>query len=306
MTQPKSGIRFWLKNKKQRRILITAYFFLLPTLIIMGIFLFLPMIQAFIYSFQEYSLLSTGKFIGLENYKRLIHDEMFLISLKNSILYLLVVPIIAFLSFLLAVLVDRRIRGINFFRICYYVPVVTSMIVVGIVWKQLMLSDESGYLNHILLKLHLIKKPVYWLTSVQLALPSVMFVTIWKGLGYYMVIFLAGLRTIPNEVIEASVIDGAKRWQQVFFIKFPLLKPTFYLVMIISSIAALKVFEEIFVMTKGNPSFSTSTIVWRIYRVWVSENYNMGYTSAMGVILFFITLIFSILSTMYIVKEAKK
>ena len=272
----------------------------------MGIFLFLPMIQAFIYSFQEYSLLSKAKFIGLTNYLRLFRDNVFLISLKNSILYLIVVPIIAFLSFLLAVLVDRQIRGINFFRVCYYVPVVTSMIVVGIVWKQLMLSDETGYLNHILLKLHLIKKPIFWLTTTQLALPSVMFVTIWKGLGYYMVIFLAGLRTIPNEVLEASIIDGAKKWQQVFYIKFPLLKPTFYLVMIISSIAALKVFEEIFVMTKGNPSFSTSTIVWRIYRVWISENYNMGYTSAMGVILFFITLAFSILSTMYVVRESKK
>ena len=235
MERLRCGIRYWLINKKQRRILLNAYLFLLPTLIIMGIFLFIPMVKAFIYSFQEYSLLSSPEFIGLDNYKRLFQDSIFLKSLMNSILYLIVVPIIAFLSFLLAILVDQKLRGIKFFRVCYYLPVVTSMIVVGIVWKQLMLSDETGYLNHIFLKLHIIKKPLYWLTSTHLALPSVMFVTIWKGVGYYMVIFLAGLRTIPKEVIEASVIDGARKWQQVFFIKFPLLKPTFYLVMIISS-----------------------------------------------------------------------
>ena len=291
MRRPSSGRRFSVSRLKQIGL---AYCFLVPTLAVMGLFIFFPVVQAFRLSLYDYVPLMRKDYIGLENFSRLFHDPIFWTSLTNSIKYLVVVPIIIVLSLGLAILVEPQLRGMNFFRACYFIPVVTSMVVVGITWK-IIFHEDYGLFNHILMKMGLIDNGIPWLNSMGLALYTVMSVTIWKGLGYYMVIFIAGLRSIPPQLIEAAMIDGAKKWQQALYVKIPMLWPYISLVAIISSISALQVFEEIFVMTMGKPLWSSSTLVFHLYRVGIDQEggQKMGYATAMGVVLFMLLLTFT-------------
>ena len=273
-----------------------AYTFLLPTFIIIGTFQIYPMTRAFILSLWEYSPLAPGggKFVGLGNFTRLLHDASFWLALKNSVLYLLVVPVIIILSMGLAILVEPKIPFINFFRACYYIPVVTMMVVVALVWK-LIFDTDHGVLNHILKQIGLLKNGVPWLTHPKIAFFMVMTVTVWKGLGYYMVIFIVGLRAIPRQMLEASMIDGASWFQTLRHVKIPMLWPSITLVSIISSISALQVFEEIYIMTKGQ--LNTATLVYQIFDTGLSMEHGgqleMGYACAMGVVLFILLFIFS-------------
>jgi putative chitobiose transport system permease protein len=281
----------------KRRQTILAYCFLLPSLAVLGVFIFYPMFEAFRLSLFDYKPLLEKRFIGAGNFRALLGDENFWRSLGNSVKYLLVVPVIIVLSLGLALLVEPHLPGMNFFRASYYVPVVTTMVVVGVTWK-IIFHEDFGLLNHILRQLGIIKEGIPWLNSVTLALYTVMTVTLWKGLGYYMVIFLAALRTVPQELIEASMIDGARKWQQLLFVKVPMLWPAITLVAIISSISALQVFDEIYVMTGGKPLHSSSTLVFYIYEWGVDPNgpMNFGYAAAMGLVLFALLIAFTVTS----------
>ncbi len=285
---------------KQRKF--TPYLFLIPGCLILGAFIFYPMLQAIWLSFTDYNMVQQNpNFVGVENYKNLFQDELFWQVLWQTILYLvIVVPALVFLPIFLAILVNQEIKGISFFRSAYYVPVVTSMVVVGIAWKWM--YADKGILNYILDTFGFIDEPVHWLTSTSTALFAVMAVTVWKGMGYYMVIYLAGLQAIPDDLYEAARIDGASKWKQIIHITIPLLMPSIMIVTIMSSIAAMKVFEEIYVMTSGGPLNSSSTLVFYIYEQ-AFENLEMGYASAAGVILFVITLIFSIINITFMNKK---
>jgi putative chitobiose transport system permease protein len=204
------------------------------------------------------------------------------------------VPIIIALSLGLALLVEPRLPGVYFFRAAYYIPVVTTMVVVGITWRYIFNEDE-GLLNKFLDKFAGIHSAIPWMTQSGLVLGTVMTVTIWKGLGYYMVIFIAALRAIPAEVIEAAVVDGAKPSQVFWRVKFPMLWPSISLVAVLSSIAALQVFDEIYVMTAGKIR-EAITLVYYIYETGFdtrigSQEY--GYASAMAVVLFGILVVFT-------------
>lgn len=269
----------------------TPYLFLLPALIFMGIFLFYPIVDVFRLSFTDYNMITEASFLGTQNYENLFNDPLFWKTLKNSFIYLIgVVPLLVILPIFIAVLVNRKLKGIKWFRAAYYIPVVTSMVVVGIMWKWL--YKGNGLLNYILMSVGLINDPISWLTSTQYALYSVMAVTIWKGLGYYMVIYLAGLQSIPQELYEVAQIDGANWWQKHLHVTIPLLKPSILLVTILSSIAAMKVFTEVYVMTKGGPINSSKTLVFYIYEK-AFENLNLGYAAAMGFVLFVVIFILS-------------
>jgi len=281
-------------QSKIRRTAI-AYLFLLPTLALLGTFLFYPMIRAFVLSLWKYTPLSPeNHFVGLANFQRLLSDPEFWHSLKNSFLYLIVVPVIIVLSLGLSLLVEPKIPFINFFRAAYYLPVVTMMVVVALIWKQIF-STDYGILNTILIRIGLIRSNIPFLTSGRIALFTVMTVTIWKGLGYYMVIFIAGLRSVPPQLIEASMIDGCRPHQTLFHVKIPMLWPYITLVAIVSSISALQVFEEIYMMTQGR--LGTSTLVFHIYDtgIWTQQGgeQEMGYACAMGVILFLLIFVFT-------------
>lgn len=271
------------------------YLFLLPASIVLGMFFFFPLIRAFIFSLTEYSLLSDPQWLGLANYRELFTSSSVGNAFLNSFRYfIIVVPVLVFVPMLIAVLVNQPLRGVNVFRTTFYLPVVTSMVIAGIMWKWM--YTENGILNYVLTSVvPLIDEPVQWLTSPDTALYSVMVVTIWKGLGYYMVIYLAGLQTIPGELYEAATIDGATSTQKLFRITVPLLVPSMAVVAVLSSTAAMKVFDEVYVMTRGGPFESSRTAVYQIYDT-AFDKLQFGYASAMGVLLFMILLVISIIS----------
>jgi len=273
---------------------LTPYLFLIPACIILGAFIFYPLLQAVWMSFTDYNMISDPAFVGFENYKEIVEDDLFWKTLGQTFLYLIVVvPTLVILPIFLAILVNQKIKGIGFFRSAYYVPVVTSMVVVGITWKWV--YADQGILNYLLESAGIIDGPVHWLTSPTSSIFAVMAVTVWKGLGYYMVIYLAGLQAIPSDLYEAADIDGANKWKQIFHITIPMLMPSIIIVTIMSSISAMKVFEEIYVMTGGGPLNSSKTLVFYIYQE-AFEKLRMGYASAVGVILLLITLVLSILN----------
>lgn len=276
------------------------YIFLIPAGIILIVFFIYPLLEIFRLSFTEYHIVSPPQFNGLKNYIKILSDQTFWITLKNSIIYLVgVVPPLVIFPLIIAILVNNKLKGISFFRAIFYLPVIISMVVVGIAWKWL--YAENGVLNYLCKVLFLTKEPIGWLTDPKIAIFSVMAVTVWKGLGYYMVIYLAGLQTIPEELYESGYIDGTNSIQKHIYITIPLLIPSISLVTIVSSISALKVFTEIFVMTGGGPINSSSTLVYYLYQE-AFENLNLGYASAIGVVLFFMILIFSIINLRFFEK----
>jgi putative chitobiose transport system permease protein len=281
--------------KNKTLIQITPYLFLLPALAVLGIAVFYPAFQAFSLSFTQYDLDLTQapQWVGLKNFQKLLNDKVFWQTLRNTFLYLIgVVPILVIVPLGLAILVNQKLRGIRWFRIAYYTPVIISMVVAGIAWKALYASD--GILNQ-LLKIVGFTNGIPWLTSPDLALWSVMLVTIWKGLGYYMVIYLAGLQGIPVDLYEAAAIDGSDRWQKHWDITIPLMRPYLSLVAVISSISAMKVFEEVYIMTQGGPLNHSKTVVYYVYEK-AFQDLEINYASAIGLVLFLFILILSIIN----------
>ncbi|MBF2036529.1 MAG: sugar ABC transporter permease [Leptolyngbyaceae cyanobacterium T60_A2020_046] len=270
--------------------ILTPYLFLAPAMVVLGLTVFWPALQALYLSFTSYGFDVTQPpvWIGLGNFQTLLRDRTFWLTVKNTLLYLIgVVPILAIAPLLLAILVNRRLRGIRWFRVAYYTPVVISMVVAGIAWRWL--YAENGLLNQVLVGSGWLDRGIPWLTSPALALPSVMLVTIWKGLGYYMVIYLAGLQTIPRDLYEAAAIDGSDGWRKHWDITFPLMRPYVFLVTVISAISATKVFEEIYIMTQGGPLNSSKTIVYYVYEQ-AFQQLEMSYACTVGLALFLVIL----------------
>ncbi len=240
-------------SKVARLSWLSAYGFLLPALLLLLVFTVFPLILGSVLSLFQYNVVSPPQFVGLNNFKEIMTDPVAHIAFRNSLVYLLVVPVLQLFSILLALVVNQETKGMHFFRMLFYVPVITSIIVVALAWKWLL--AEQGLFNGILMSLHWIHEPIHWLTDPSIALYSVMLVTFWKGLGYYMVIYLAGLQVIDPQYEEAAKLDGAN-WLHVFrHITLPLLKPSIAFCTLISCIAAVKVFAEIYVMTEGGGHF---------------------------------------------------
>ncbi|MEL6326936.1 MAG: sugar ABC transporter permease [Cyanobacteria bacterium J06626_23] len=271
------------------------YTFLAPALVILGLTVFWPALQAFRLSFTEYGydLTQPPDWVGLDNFKRLLRDDTFWQTLRNTVVYLVgVVPVLAIVPLGLAILVNQKLRGIRWFRVAYYTPVVISMVVAGIAWRWL--YAENGLLNQLLQGVTGQPIRIPWLTSPNLALFSVMAVTVWKGLGYYMVIYLAGLQGIPGELYEAAAIDGSDGWRKHWDVTLPLMMPYVFLVAVISAIAATKVFEEVFIMTQGGPRSSSKTAVYYVYEQ-AFQNLEMSYACTVGLSLFLIILTLSLI-----------
>lgn len=274
---------------------LTPYLFLLPALIVLGLTVFYPALQAFYLSFTQYEfdITQPPMWIGLDNFQRLVGDRVFWQTLGNTVLYLVgVVPILVVVPLVLAIMVNQTLPGIRWFRAAYYTPVVISMVVAGIAWRWL--YAENGLLNQLLQGVTGSESGIPWLTSPNWALFSVMAVTIWKGLGYYMVIYLAGLQAIPSELYEAAAIDGSDGWLKHWDVTLPLMQPYLYLVAVISAIAATKVFEEVYIMTQGGPLNSSKTIVYYVYER-AFQDLEMSYACTIGLVLFLIILTLSVL-----------
>jgi putative chitobiose transport system permease protein len=282
------------RRHRERRRLLVAYGFLMPSFVFFFVFLIIPLIAVVYLSFTNYNIVTAPQWVGLENYARLLQDPLFWRGLRNSFIYLVVTPILIVLSIWLAIVVNRKLRGIFVFRTIYYIPAVTSVVAVGMIF-EIVFAEPSGLINGVLLALGVIQSPINFLTHPDSTLISIMLVTIWRGIGFYMVIFLAALQAVPEELYEAAAIDGANRFQQHLYITVPSIRPAIIFVAIISSISALKVFEEIFVMTDGSAGVldSALTLMFYLYRQGF-VNLNAGYAAAIAVIFTLVTLGFSI------------
>jgi putative chitobiose transport system permease protein len=273
---------------------LVALAFLLPGCIVIGAMVLYPALKAIAISFTDFNLINPAQWVGWRNYIALWSDPFFIGALKNTLLYLVVVvPVLVVLPIFLALLVNRSIPGIRFFRAAIYLPVVTSLVISALVWKWV--YEEKGLLNHFLLASGLTDDPVGFLTDPAYALFSVMAVTVWSGMGYYMVIYLAGLQAIPRHLYEVAEVEGVSAWQQTVHITIPLLRPSIAVVAVMSSIGAMKVFEEVYVMTRGGPLDATKTLVFLLYESAFVE-FEMGYASAIGVVLFALTGVFSLIN----------
>lgn len=269
------------------------YLFLLPAGIVLLIFFFIPFFQTIGLSFLDYSNnIYHASFAGLQNYVAILHNPVFYKVMLNTIIYLVVaVPVLAIIPLFLAILINQKIKGITLYKILIYLPVIVSIVVAAIAFKWL--YAEQGILNYLLNVFHI--HSIGWLTDPKYAIYSVIIVTIWKGIGYYMMIYLAALMSVPKELYEACDIDGAGFFTKHLTVTIPHIMPTIALVTTISSISAMKIFAEIYVMTKGGPLNSTKTIVYYIYEK-AFENLDLGYASAMAVILLIIVMAFSLVN----------
>jgi putative chitobiose transport system permease protein len=265
-------------------------YLVLPAIFMIGFF-FLPLVMAFNMSLSDYSHdVYHPAFVGFDNYVRLMHSVPFWSALQNTFVFLLgVVPAMIVLPIFLALLVNGKLKGITLLRSLIYLPVVISMVVVGIAWRWLYADD--GIINWFLSWFHLPK--VGWLVNPDIALYSVMIVVVWKGLAYYMMMYLAHLQSLSQELYDAAEIDGASLWQKHWHVTLPHLRPSMVMVGIISTIGSLKVFTEIYVMTRGGPVGATKTLVYYIYER-AFENLDLGIASAAGLVLMLILLVFSL------------
>mgnify|MGYP002769061436 FL=1 len=258
---------------------LTALIFILPAVLGTLIFIVIPVFFSFSLSFVDWDLLSPMKFVGLSNFKDVLTDSTFVQVLINTFVFAIASSVFAvIIPLVLACILNTKIRGSNFYKTAYFLPFITPMIVIAIVW-QWVFDPNIGLLNQIL------HTHIKWLYDVRFAMPALIAVSVWKLIGYNMIIFLSGLSTINQEVLEAAKIDGANSWQVFKNVTVPLLSPTIFFVIVITSISSFQVFDLIYVMTQGGPDNSTMVLVYSIYK-YAFEYFDVGKASAIAYILF--------------------
>ncbi len=262
--------------------------FLLPYLLVFLVFRFGPSVAGLFIGFMKWNIIGDASFAGLSNFKKLFADPIFFTSLKNTLLFLVMAlpPLIIF-SLLLAVLLNQKLKFRNAVRTISIMPYVLIPAVVGIIWNWLY-DNNFGILNYYLKLLGL--SPVEWLTNEKYALFSVAIVTVWSFLGYNMILYLAGLQDISKDLYEASEIDGATKLQTFMKITLPLLKPITSMIVTLTLINTIQVFDQIFVMTNGGPGTATLTLVQYLYGT-AFQNYNLGYGSTLGIAILVILIV---------------
>lgn len=272
---------------------LIAYSFILPNLVGFAVFTLVPMAFAFALSFLSWDGANPIAFVGLKNFTRMLGDETFRISTWNTIYYTLgTVPITMVLSLLLAVLLNREIKGRNVFRVIFFFPYVASLVAVAVVWNMIF-HPAMGPVNNFLMWLGM-ENPPKWTASTTWAMPTVIMASIWRGVGYYMIIYLAALQGISETLYEAAEMDGATAWQRFRRITVPLLTPATFFVSMMLTINCFKVFDLILVMTNGGPGRATNVLVYMIYNQ-AFINFDYGYSSAIAMILFVIVMVVTVL-----------
>jgi multiple sugar transport system permease protein len=292
-----------LRRRRLRQRDYIPYLFILPNILLFVVFVLGPVLFAFAMSFTNWQGTVAGTWIGLRNYANLIDDDVFITAVRNTVLYSVgtVVPMLA-ISLGLAMMLDARLRGRTFYRVMVYLPVVISWVAASVVWRMMFLHPD-GIVNHFLSSVFGIQ-PLLWVADPVLALPAIMWMTLWKGLGFYTVVYLAGLQTIPAALYEAAMIDGAGRWQAFRSITLPLLRPTSLFALVIGIIGSFEVFIPVYLLTAGGPGYASMVLVMAIYRAAFSNN-QMGYAAAIAVVLFFMILSISLLQFKLFGKEVQ-
>jgi multiple sugar transport system permease protein len=304
---PKGGLRTdtpaTRKRARRGREGLTGALMVSPAILLLIVFFFVPVGLCFALAFTNARLISPepAKVIGFENFSRLFSDPLFWKSLRNTLYFaVVVVPLQAGFALLLALLVNAKIRGVNIFRTLYFVPVVTSIVVVSILWRFMYQPD--GLVNNLLQTLSFnVVHGTDWLNNPTAAMPAIMFMSIWQAVGFHMVIWLSGLQTIPGELYEAAELDGADKWQQFRYITWPGLKATRTFILVTITIAALSLFSQINIMTQGGPLDRTATVVFQAVRVGYGQQ-ETAYASTISLVFFVLVLTVSLVQR-YLTRE---
>jgi multiple sugar transport system permease protein/alpha-1,4-digalacturonate transport system permease protein len=274
------------RRRLARRNTLVGWSFILPNFIGFALLTLIPVLAAFALAFMEWNSYGSPEWIGLDNFRRLVSDETFRIALFNTVYYAgghIPLTLIAALG--LALALNRKIRGVGFFRTAAFFPYVTSLVAVAVVWNMLF-NPTMGPINQFLGSIG-ITEPPGWTASTTWAMPAVIITSVWRDMGYYMVLYLAGLQTIPQEHYEAARVDGTNAWQRFWHVTLPGLRPITFFIVVMLTIQSFKVFDLIFVMTEGGPGRSTLVLSQLIYREGITEG-RFGYSSAIALALFFI------------------
>ncbi|NQX69479.1 sugar ABC transporter permease [Paenibacillus ferrarius] len=282
-------------SMRQIREDLMGYAFVSPMVLGLVIFTLFPIIASFFLSFTDWNFVagfSKTKFLGLDNFIKLIHDSVFLLSLKNNLILMIVVPVTLAISVALAVIIDKKIHLKDLLKVVFFIPYISSIVAVAIVF-QVLFHPTYGPINQILMSWGM-DNPPKWLADPDFALYCVMGLMVWVQIGYNMIIFMAGLQSIPNDLYEAADIDGASKWKQFYSITVPLLSPTTFFLLITGIIGTFKVFDVISVLTGGGPANSTTVVVYRLYET-AFVNLQSGYASAMAVVLLILVLLITLL-----------
>lgn len=284
----------------QLRIDLAGWAFVAPSIVGLLVFLAGPLIAGLYISFTNWDMLSPPSLVGFNNYVEILQDPFVWLSLKNTLYYsALTIPGIIVISLALALAVNRAVFVNKVYRTMFFIPVVSSMVAIALIWKWVY-NEQFGLLNWLLLRLGL--PELGWLSDPRLSMLSVAIVAVWKSMGYYMVLFLAGLQGIPQQLYEAATIDGAGSWRKFWSITLPLLSPTMFFVVIITVIGSFQVFDQVYVMTQGGPGNSTLVFNYYLYQN-AFEFFRMGYASALAYVLFALIFIITLLQVKFLGKR---
>jgi multiple sugar transport system permease protein len=295
--RPKTGGISMITARKipgfRRREIVWSYLFISIPVLGFLIFGFAPIVSSFVLSFMDWDMVSPAKWNGVGNYKDMILDEKFYKSLYNTLYLLIGIPIGMFFSLLIALLMNRKLKGISFLRTIYYIPVISPIIAVSLLW-QWILNNDYGLINDWIYQIFGIQGP-NWLGDPHWVKPSFILMGLWGGIGGTMVLYLAGLQGIASDYYEAATVDGASRWHLFRYITFPLLSPIHFFVIVMGIIGTFQSFSQMYILaTDGGPEYSGATIVFYIFNE-AFKYFNMGYASAvawvLGILIFIITMI---------------
>ena len=279
-------------RRRRRRNVLVGWSFILPNFLGFAALTLVPVVGAFLVSFTDWDSYSTPKWIGTANFRRMWHDDNFWTAVHNTCWYAAGhIPLTLLASLGLAVLLNQKLRGVGLLRTAFFFPYVTSLVAVAVVWNML-LSPDIGPVNQLLRHLGW-SHPPGWTTSTDWSLPALILTSVWRDMGYYMILFLAGLQTIPAELYEAARVDGAGAWSRFWHVTLPGLRPTTYFVMIMLTISSFKVFDLVQVMTEGGPGRSSLVLSQLIFREGITQG-RFGYSSAISLALFVIVLVITL------------
>jgi multiple sugar transport system permease protein len=292
--------------RKQKKIFsfkrnkILPYLLVSPYIIYVMIFVLFPVLFCFFLTFHKWNIIAPMHFIGVDNYTRLFHDRLFWKAIGNTLKFLLLhIPLQLIVSLFLAQLLNQKIKAISFFRASFFMPVIVSGVVITILLQQLF-GFDSGMINRALTVIGIPKQG--WLVNPDIAIYSIAIMATWKNVGLYVILFLVGLQTVPPQYYEAAKLEGADRWQQFWYITLPMINPTIFLVVILSTIGGFSLFIEPYIMTGGGPLNQTLSAVLYIYKQ-AFQYYNMGYSATLGFFYAIMIMTVVILQKKFIEKE---
>lgn len=282
-------------KKVKRRETIAGFLFVTPMLLGVSVIVLFPIVATFILAFADWKFVQSIdnlQWVGFQNFQALFEDEKFIKSIINNAIFMLTVPITMIVSLVLAILIDKYTYGKSYFKVAFFMPYISSVVAIAVVW-QVLFHPSQGPINQVLMSLG-IENPPTWISDPSFALISVMIIHIWISIGFNLIVYIAGLQSIPKELYEAADMDGANAWHKLANITFPVISPTSFFLLITGIIATFKVFDLIAVLTQGGPLNSTTMLVWHLYEM-AFLNLEIGYASAIAVVLFLLVFTITIL-----------